>query len=117
MESIQKHSTGDEINHARQSYSIGLTIGQKEAKVSETSLDQVHSFVAPTELFYVRSHSPASKLELAAGMERHTFPLPQPGRFKARVDGREVWFVQLADHAIQIARIQEQIPCNCVGPL
>ena len=32
----------------------------------ETPLDRVDSFLTPTELFYVRSHSPAPKLELTS---------------------------------------------------
>src|SRR6202040_1765509 len=44
--------------------SIGLIIRQKEPKVLETPVDRVDSFLTPTELFYVRSHSPAPKLAL-----------------------------------------------------
>jgi DMSO/TMAO reductase YedYZ molybdopterin-dependent catalytic subunit len=43
----------------------GLIIRQNEPKVLETPLDDVESFITPTELFYVRSHSPAPKLEPA----------------------------------------------------
>ena len=66
MENTQKHYTRGEINKANQSSSIGLIIRQKEPKVLETPLDRVDSFLTPTELFYVRSHSPAPKLELAS---------------------------------------------------
>jgi DMSO/TMAO reductase YedYZ molybdopterin-dependent catalytic subunit len=34
--------------------------------VLETPVDRVDSFLTPTELFYIRSHSPAPKLELAS---------------------------------------------------
>ena len=63
MENIQKHYSRGEINKANQSSSIGLIIRQKEPKVLETLLDRVDSFLTPTELFYVRSHSPAPKRE------------------------------------------------------
>jgi DMSO/TMAO reductase YedYZ molybdopterin-dependent catalytic subunit len=42
--------------------SVGLITRQKEPKVLETPTNQVDSFLTPTELFYVRSHSPAPKL-------------------------------------------------------
>jgi len=78
MENIGKQ---DEINRANQSSSIGLIIRQREPKVLETPLDRVDSFLTPAELFYVRSHSPAPKLELAsyrlhiAGAVRNPFSL------------------------------------------
>src|SRR6516225_10855091 len=46
--------------------SVGLIIRQQEPKVLETPLDRVDSFLTPTEAFYVRSHSPAPKLELGS---------------------------------------------------
>jgi DMSO/TMAO reductase YedYZ molybdopterin-dependent catalytic subunit len=58
--------TLDEGNKTGQASSIGLVIRQKEPKVLETPLDRVDSFLTPAELFYVRSHSPAPKLELAS---------------------------------------------------
>src|ERR1700716_1785028 len=67
MENIQKHHTRGEINNARQSSSmVGLIIRQKEPNNLETPIDRVDSFLTPTELFYVRSHSPAPKLEVAS---------------------------------------------------
>src|ERR1700737_2536631 len=66
MENIQKQYTRGEINKANQSSSIGLIIRQKEPKVLETPVDRVDSFLTPTQLFYVRSHSPAPKLEPAS---------------------------------------------------
>ena len=66
MENIQKNYAGDKINRANQSPSIGLITRQKEPRVLETPLDRVDSFLTPTELFYVRSHSPAPRLELAS---------------------------------------------------
>jgi DMSO/TMAO reductase YedYZ molybdopterin-dependent catalytic subunit len=61
-----QHYTGDEIKKARQSSSMGLIIRQKEPSNLETPFDQVDSFLTPTELFYIRSHFPAPKLNLAS---------------------------------------------------
>jgi DMSO/TMAO reductase YedYZ molybdopterin-dependent catalytic subunit len=66
MENTQKHYTGGEIKKARQSSSIGLIIRQKEPPNLETPFDQFDSFLTPTELFYIRSHFPAPKLDLAS---------------------------------------------------
>ena len=44
----------------------GLIIRQKEPTNLETPLDQVDSYLTPTELFYIRSHFPAPRLELAS---------------------------------------------------
>jgi DMSO/TMAO reductase YedYZ molybdopterin-dependent catalytic subunit len=46
--------------------SAGLIIRQKEPRNLETPLDQVDSYLTPTELFYVRSHFPAPTLDLAS---------------------------------------------------
>jgi DMSO/TMAO reductase YedYZ molybdopterin-dependent catalytic subunit len=51
---------------ALQAYSAGLIIRQKEPTNLETPLDQVDSYLTPTELFYIRSHFPAPKLDLAS---------------------------------------------------
>src|SRR6202049_2677544 len=66
MKDTQKHYTGDEIKKARQSSSMGLIIRGKEPTNLETPFDQLYSFLTPTELFYVRSHFPAPKLDLAS---------------------------------------------------
>src|SRR6266704_7153074 len=64
-----------------QSYPVGLIIRQKEPTNLETPLDQVDSYLTPTELFYVRSHFPAPKLERASyqlridGAVRNPLPL------------------------------------------
>ena len=42
--------------------SVGLITRQTEPRVFETPVNKVDSFLTPTELFYVRSHSPAPKL-------------------------------------------------------
>jgi DMSO/TMAO reductase YedYZ molybdopterin-dependent catalytic subunit len=44
----------------------GLTIRQKEPVNLETPFDQVDSYLTPTELFYIRSHFPAPKLDVAS---------------------------------------------------
>jgi hypothetical protein len=44
---------------------MGLIIRQKEPTNLETPFDQVDSFLTPTELFYIRSHFPVPKLDLA----------------------------------------------------
>jgi DMSO/TMAO reductase YedYZ molybdopterin-dependent catalytic subunit len=49
-----------------QPYSAGLIIRQKEPANLETPLDQVDSYLTPTELFYIRSHFAAPQLELAS---------------------------------------------------
>src|SRR5437660_7752132 len=62
MAAAKKH----DINNAGQSSSVGLIMRQKEPNNLETPLDQVDSYLTPTELFYIRSHFPAPKLELAS---------------------------------------------------
>jgi DMSO/TMAO reductase YedYZ molybdopterin-dependent catalytic subunit len=49
-----------------QTGSPGLIIRQKEPANLETPLDQVDSYLTPTELFYIRSHFPAPRLGLAS---------------------------------------------------
>jgi DMSO/TMAO reductase YedYZ molybdopterin-dependent catalytic subunit len=66
MEDTQKHYSGGEIKKARQFSSMGLIIRQKEPTNLETPFDQLDSFLTPTELFYIRSHFPAPKLDLAS---------------------------------------------------
>src|ERR1700704_4968769 len=66
MKDTQKQYTGGEIKKARQSSSMGLIIRQKEPRNLETPFDQVDSFLTPMELFYIRSHFPTPKLELAS---------------------------------------------------
>src|SRR6266849_3224036 len=50
------------INGSRRPLSAGLIIRQKEPVNLETPLDRVDSYLTPTELFYVRSHFAAPKL-------------------------------------------------------
>jgi DMSO/TMAO reductase YedYZ molybdopterin-dependent catalytic subunit len=51
---------------ALQTHAAGLIIRQKEPTNLETPLDQVDSYLTPAELFYIRSHFPAPKLDLAS---------------------------------------------------
>ena len=46
--------------------SIGLIVRQKEPKVFETPLDRIDSFLTPNELFYIRSHASAPKLDITS---------------------------------------------------
>ncbi|MFL5402807.1 MAG: sulfite oxidase [Gemmatimonadales bacterium] len=54
------------MNRVLQTDSPGLIIRQKEPANLETPLDQVDSYLTPTELFYIRSHFPAPRVELAS---------------------------------------------------
>ena len=49
---------------SRQSSSAGLIIRQKEPTNLEMPFDQVDSYLTPTELFYIRSHFPAPKIDV-----------------------------------------------------
>src|SRR4029077_8235929 len=53
---------GDEPH---QSSPAGLIIRQKEPTNLEMPFDQVDSYLTPTELFYIRSHFPVPKLDVA----------------------------------------------------
>src|ERR1700751_969218 len=61
------------MTRAPQSSSAGLIIRQKEPVNLETPLDQADSYLTPTELFYIRSHFPAPRLEI--------------GSYRLRIDG------------------------------
>jgi DMSO/TMAO reductase YedYZ molybdopterin-dependent catalytic subunit len=49
-----------------QSSAAGLIIRQKEPANLETPFDQLDSYLTPGDIFYIRSHFPAPKLELAS---------------------------------------------------
>src|SRR4029077_16021259 len=51
---------------APESAAAGLIIRQKEPTNLETPFDQVDTYLTPTALFYIRSHFPAPRLELAS---------------------------------------------------
>ena len=67
---------------AAETHSAGLIIRQKEPANLETPFDlEVDSYLTPTELFYIRSHFPAPRLDVASyrlrilGAVRHPFSL------------------------------------------
>src|ERR1700726_4737137 len=64
-DSREQHTAGG-IQNAHRSSSSGLIIRQQDPKNLETPFDQIDSFLTPTELFYIRSHFPAPKLDLAS---------------------------------------------------
>src|ERR1700735_435697 len=64
MKDTQKHTIRARGENARHS-SAGLIIRKYDPKNLETPFDRVDSFLTPTELFYIRSHFPAPKLDLA----------------------------------------------------
>ena len=66
MKDVQEEDTIRGIKNGHQSTSSGLIIRQKDPKNLETPFDQLDSFLTPTELFYVRSHFPAPKIDLAS---------------------------------------------------
>src|SRR5712664_4949373 len=53
------------INGSRRPLSAGLIIRQKEPVNLETPLDRVDSYLTPTELFYIRSHFLAPRIDAA----------------------------------------------------
>src|SRR5882762_3678658 len=61
MEGSKKHY----VDEPRQSSPTGLIIRQKEPANLEMPFDQVDSYLTPTELFYIRSHFPAPKIDAA----------------------------------------------------
>ena len=66
MGTTKKRSARGKINPDRQSSLSGLIIRENDPKNLETPFDQVDSFLTPTELFYIRNHFPAPKLDLAS---------------------------------------------------
>jgi DMSO/TMAO reductase YedYZ molybdopterin-dependent catalytic subunit len=65
MESIMEGSKKRNVDEVRQSSSTGLIIRQKEPTNLEMPFDQVDSYLTPTELFYIRSHFPAPRIDVA----------------------------------------------------
>jgi DMSO/TMAO reductase YedYZ molybdopterin-dependent catalytic subunit len=53
------------IDHPRQRSPVGLIIRQKEPTNLEMPFDEVDSYLTPTELFYIRSHFPAPRIDVA----------------------------------------------------
>ena len=58
-------SKPENIDATRQSSPAGFIIRQKEPANLEMPFDQLDSFLTPTELFYIRSHFPAPKIDAA----------------------------------------------------
>jgi hypothetical protein len=56
-EIIMEGSKEQYVHEPRQSSPAGLIIRQKEPINLEMPFDQVDSYLTPTELFYIRSHS------------------------------------------------------------
>src|SRR6202047_1140605 len=52
------------VDETRQSSPAGLIIRQKEPTNLEMPFDQVDSYLTPTELFYIRSHFPAPRIDV-----------------------------------------------------
>jgi len=61
------------MENQRTRHAGGLIIRQKEPTNLETPFDRVASFLTPTELFYIRNHFPAPKLD--------------PASYQLRIDG------------------------------
>jgi len=53
------------VDDTRQSSPAGLIIRQKEPTNLEMPFDRVDSYLTPTELFYIRSHFPAPRIDVA----------------------------------------------------
>jgi DMSO/TMAO reductase YedYZ molybdopterin-dependent catalytic subunit len=66
MKDTRVQFTIGRIKNAPQSTPSGLIIRQREPKNLETPFNQVDSFLTPTELFYIRSHFAAPKLDIAS---------------------------------------------------
>jgi DMSO/TMAO reductase YedYZ molybdopterin-dependent catalytic subunit len=54
------------MEETKKRHASGLIIRQKEPNNLETPFEQLDSFLTPTELFYIRSHFAAPKLDLAS---------------------------------------------------
>jgi DMSO/TMAO reductase YedYZ molybdopterin-dependent catalytic subunit len=53
------------VDEPRQFSRAGLIIRQKEPTNLEMPFDQLDSYLTPTELFYIRSHFPAPRIDVA----------------------------------------------------
>jgi len=58
-------STNQDLEQAHPLSPAGLIIRQKEPTNLEMPFDQLDSYLTPTELFYIRSHFPAPKIDAA----------------------------------------------------
>jgi DMSO/TMAO reductase YedYZ molybdopterin-dependent catalytic subunit len=62
---MMEGSKNQYVDEPRQSSPAGLIIRQKEPTNLEMPFDQVDSYLTSTELFYIRSHFPAPRLDAA----------------------------------------------------
>jgi DMSO/TMAO reductase YedYZ molybdopterin-dependent catalytic subunit len=73
LKSVTGQSTQTLVPESHRHFQAGMIIRQKEPVNLETPLDQVDSYLTPNELFYIRSHFTAPKLDT--------------GSYRLRVDG------------------------------
>jgi DMSO/TMAO reductase YedYZ molybdopterin-dependent catalytic subunit len=55
----------NQYDETRQSSPAGLIIREKEPTNLEMPFDQINSYITPTELFYIRSHFPTPRIDVA----------------------------------------------------
>jgi DMSO/TMAO reductase YedYZ molybdopterin-dependent catalytic subunit len=65
QEEMMERSKNQYIDEDRQPSPAGLIIRQKEPANLEMPFDQLDSYLTPPELFYIRSHFPAPKVDAA----------------------------------------------------
>ena len=65
-EIIMQHTGDHNSGRVDRSSSVGLITRQKEPKNLETPIGRLDSFLTPTELFYIRSHFPTPRLDVAS---------------------------------------------------
>ena len=125
-----KMQYGDE---PRQSSRAGLIIRQKEPTNLEMPFDQVDSYLTPTELFYIRSHFQAPRIDLADyqlkinGAVRDPFvlsyrefcpthPITGPGRHLLIDDDPEHWVFRCHKPAVDDGRHRAEADVRpCAG--
>src|ERR1700724_2695681 len=101
-EIIMEGSKNQYVDETRQSSPAGLIIRQKEPTNLEMPFDQLDSYLTPTELFYIRSHFPAPKLDLAG--------------YRLRIDGAVSNPLALSYQELRDMRSETQIATlECAG--
>jgi DMSO/TMAO reductase YedYZ molybdopterin-dependent catalytic subunit len=99
---MMEGSRNQYINEARRSSPAGLIIRQKEPPNLEMPFDQVDSYLTPTELFYIRSHFPAPRIDVAG--------------YQLRIDGAVRKPLALSYKALREMRSETQIATlECAG--
>src|SRR5256886_13318538 len=66
QETMMRGSDKRYLDNTAPLFGAGLIIRQKEPKNLEAAFDRIDSYLAPTELFYIRSHFPTPKLDRAS---------------------------------------------------